>query len=129
MAEWRYCLPTQLFDNFHSLPNNTVMGSPDMRAWNKITMKISINPPDYRSNSISTATSSATDSVDPPEEAGKPVANSSAPIKVMPSDIKYPNQQQSSKPKNIDTAESGEPRGPDPTRYGDWEKNGRCIDF
>ncbi|MGO4700338.1 DUF1674 domain-containing protein [Dyella sp. 2RAB6] len=18
---------------------------------------------------------------------------------------------------------------PDPTRYGDWEKNGRCIDF
>lgn len=20
-------------------------------------------------------------------------------------------------------------RAPDPTRYGDWEKNGRCIDF
>ncbi|MBX2824450.1 MAG: DUF1674 domain-containing protein [Gammaproteobacteria bacterium] len=20
-------------------------------------------------------------------------------------------------------------KGPDPTRYGDWEKNGRCIDF
>ena len=19
--------------------------------------------------------------------------------------------------------------GPDPTRFGDWEKNGRCIDF
>lgn len=19
--------------------------------------------------------------------------------------------------------------GPDPTRYGDWEKNGRCVDF
>jgi len=19
--------------------------------------------------------------------------------------------------------------GPDPVRYGDWEKNGRCIDF
>ena len=19
--------------------------------------------------------------------------------------------------------------GPDPTRYGDWERNGRCIDF
>lgn len=31
--------------------------------------------------------------------------------------------------------ESREPKeiggrdGPDPTRYGDWEKNGRCIDF
>ncbi len=21
------------------------------------------------------------------------------------------------------------PPGPEPTRYGDWEKNGRCIDF
>ncbi|MCC6202159.1 MAG: DUF1674 domain-containing protein [Gammaproteobacteria bacterium] len=21
------------------------------------------------------------------------------------------------------------PRGPEPTRYGDWERNGRCIDF
>ncbi len=21
------------------------------------------------------------------------------------------------------------PEGPDPTRYGDWERNGRCIDF
>jgi Protein of unknown function (DUF1674) len=21
------------------------------------------------------------------------------------------------------------PTGPDPTRFGDWEKNGRCIDF
>ncbi|MEM1261834.1 MAG: DUF1674 domain-containing protein [Pseudomonadota bacterium] len=32
-------------------------------------------------------------------------------------------------------AESAQPReiggrdGPDPTRFGDWEKNGRCIDF
>ena len=25
--------------------------------------------------------------------------------------------------------EHGGPRGPDPVRYGDWEKNGRCIDF
>ena len=25
--------------------------------------------------------------------------------------------------------ELGGPKGPDPTRYGDWEKAGRCIDF
>jgi hypothetical protein len=25
--------------------------------------------------------------------------------------------------------EIGGPAGPEPTRYGDWEKNGRCIDF
>jgi hypothetical protein len=27
-------------------------------------------------------------------------------------------------PKEIDG-----PRGPEPTRYGDWERRGRCIDF
>ena len=25
--------------------------------------------------------------------------------------------------------EVGGPRGPEPTRYGDWERAGRCIDF
>jgi hypothetical protein len=25
--------------------------------------------------------------------------------------------------------EIGGPKGPEPTRYGDWEKNGRCTDF
>jgi hypothetical protein len=25
--------------------------------------------------------------------------------------------------------EIGGTAGPEPTRYGDWEKNGRCIDF
>lgn len=25
--------------------------------------------------------------------------------------------------------EIGGPKGLEPTRYGDWEKNGRCIDF
>ena len=25
--------------------------------------------------------------------------------------------------------EHGGPKGLEPTRYGDWEKNGRCIDF
>lgn len=30
-------------------------------------------------------------------------------------------------PKRV--VEFGGPSGPEPTRYGDWEKNGRCIDF
>lgn len=25
--------------------------------------------------------------------------------------------------------EIGGPPGPEPTRYGDWERRGRCIDF
>jgi len=27
------------------------------------------------------------------------------------------------------STETGGPKGPEPTRYGDWEKKGRCIDF
>ncbi|WP_140910299.1 DUF1674 domain-containing protein [Cognatiluteimonas lumbrici] len=29
----------------------------------------------------------------------------------------------------VPAQEIGGREGPDPTRYGDWEKNGRCIDF
>ncbi|XP_021360503.1 succinate dehydrogenase assembly factor 4, mitochondrial-like [Mizuhopecten yessoensis] len=30
---------------------------------------------------------------------------------------------------NPTTGEIGGPRGPEPTRYGDWERKGRCSDF
>ena len=34
------------------------------------------------------------------------------------------------KPKeNQSVEEIGGRKGPEPTRYGDWEKGGRCIDF
>lgn len=26
-------------------------------------------------------------------------------------------------------AEVGGPKGPEPTRFGDWERGGRCVDF
>ncbi|MCB9990484.1 MAG: DUF1674 domain-containing protein [Rhodospirillales bacterium] len=26
-------------------------------------------------------------------------------------------------------AEKGGPKGPEPTRYGDWERDGKCVDF
>lgn len=35
-----------------------------------------------------------------------------------------PAAQDSEQPKEI-----GGPEGPEPTRYGDWEIKGRCIDF
>ncbi|MES1941422.1 hypothetical protein T5B8_14350 [Salinisphaera sp. T5B8] len=34
------------------------------------------------------------------------------------------------KPNALDLPpEYGGRKGPEPVRYGDWEKNGRCIDF
>jgi hypothetical protein len=32
-------------------------------------------------------------------------------------------------PANPQPREIGGPKGPEPTRYGDWEHNGRCTDF
>jgi len=50
------------------------------------------------------------------------------------------NKKNMENPKNIEienedntkkkpSPEHSESESPDPTRYGDWEKGGRCIDF
>ncbi len=49
---------------------------------------------------------------EPKPEAGKPVPPEQNPGAGKPS------------PREI-----GGPKGPEPTRYGDWEQNGRCTDF
>lgn len=36
----------------------------------------------------------------------------------------HPGKNDQQRPREI-----GGRKGPDPVRYGDWEKNGRCIDF
>lgn len=41
---------------------------------------------------------------------------------VAPIELSAPEQR-------TDAREIGGREGLDPTRYGDWEKNGRCIDF
>ena len=33
------------------------------------------------------------------------------------------------KRQQLEPREIGGPEGPEPTRYGDWEYNGRCTDF
>jgi len=32
-------------------------------------------------------------------------------------------------PQPAQPREIGGPKGPEPTRYNDWEKGGRCVDF
>jgi len=50
------------------------------------------------------------------------MANKTTPNKA---DVKT-DKKEIKKPKPI---ESGGPKGLEPTRYGDWEKGGKCVDF
>lgn len=47
--------------------------------------------------------------------------------KPEPDQTKPDEQPQPAKPENVE--EVGGPAGPEPTRFGDWEKGGRCSDF
>ena len=38
-------------------------------------------------------------------------------------------RQESASTLKKETKEVGGPKGPEPTRYGDWESKGRCYDF
>jgi hypothetical protein len=53
-----------------------------------------------------------------PDSPTKPADKPAAPANPAPA-----------KPAPSAELEYGGPKGPEPTRYGDWEKNGRCSDF
>jgi hypothetical protein len=56
-------------------------------------------------------------------------APSTAKIPPVPSDDPSTGRVASASPAPRQPLEIGGPPGPEPTRYGDWEKKGRCIDF
>ena len=58
-----------------------------------------------------------------PETTAKPAESAPSPPSVQPS-VKSPTKKDPANPVEI-----GGPSGPEPTRYGDWERNGRCVDF
>ena len=60
-----------------------------------------------------------TESAQPAPVARIPAAPSAADAAVTPAAPQSPSR----------PVEIGGRAGPEPTRYGDWEKGGRCIDF
>lgn len=50
-----------------------------------------------------------------------------------PSDLKQKNKKNTKQKQSVIRTtkpdELGGPKGLEPTRYGDWESKGRCIDF
>lgn len=56
----------------------------------------------------------------------RPVSGKGAvePLQVAPKAADKPSGEKAKKPKEL-----GGPSGPEPTRYGDWERKGICVDF
>ena len=57
-----------------------------------------------------------------PQILGEPDLQDQAPGAVRSGD-------EAERPAEARPIETGGRDGPEPTRFGDWEKNGRCIDF
>lgn len=47
----------------------------------------------------------------------------------MKDDKKQDKKPESCSPNTESPLETGGPKGPEPTRYGDWEIKGKCVDF
>lgn len=58
---------------------------------------------------------------DKTDHTSEPAADSAAPATAPTSSGESSD--------NAPPRELGGRKGPEPTRYGDWEKKGRCIDF
>ena len=54
---------------------------------------------------------------------------SSKANEAKPGPVSKPDAKADSGTEAAKTDEIGGPKGPEPTRYGDWEKKGRCSDF
>lgn len=61
---------------------------------------------------------------DPKGAGDQPAAEHDEPRHPDQGNAAEPSSDGASRPEEF----GGRP-GPDPVRYGDWEKNGRCIDF
>ncbi|KAH7299169.1 hypothetical protein KP509_25G075800 [Ceratopteris richardii] len=80
----------------------------------------------YGSASEPRSTERVSQSKDPSSEE-----NNESSIERAPNGPKSdsPEEEEGQAYKNPTTGEIGGPKGPEPTRYGDWEKGGRCYDF
>ena len=47
---------------------------------------------------------------------------------LVPEDVPIPPRPQQKDEADV-SSETGGQKGPEPTRFGDWEKGGRCTDF
>jgi len=89
-----------------------------------------------RTSSQKDAPASETSNTPKTEEKSTPVKRTKTPIGKLDEleEGRHPYQEKEPLPAwpnnvNPNTGEVGGPRGPEPTRYGDWERKGRVSDF
>ena len=64
----------------------------------------------------------------PPEVPQNPIPDSEDPARPsIPEELPQPNPDPS--PNQSPPLEMGGRNGPEATRFGDWENNGKCVDF
>ncbi|NKD44564.1 DUF1674 domain-containing protein [Haematospirillum jordaniae] len=51
------------------------------------------------------------------------------PVPDNPAVVTSPDSEPENQQEEASMTEIGGPRGAEPTRFGDWERNGRCSDF
>ncbi|NKD55560.1 MULTISPECIES: DUF1674 domain-containing protein [unclassified Haematospirillum] len=51
------------------------------------------------------------------------------PVPGNPAGTPSPDPEPEKQQEEASVTEIGGPRGAEPTRFGDWERNGRCSDF
>jgi hypothetical protein len=59
-----------------------------------------------------------------PDDSGQRPVAEAAPAERPRAETEDPQTPEASHSREI-----GGPKGPEPTRFGDWERAGRCIDF
>ena len=62
--------------------------------------------------------------MNPKDISAKQAAEKNGSASKSGEDIELKQEHSEERPKEI-----GGPKGLEPTRYGDWEKRGRCVDF
>ena len=64
-----------------------------------------------------------------PEAGAQTSISAPVPDQSVPPSDPSPHDSGAAPLPGVRPREIGGPAGPEPTRYGDWEKKGRCIDF
>eukprot|EP01111_Echinosteliopsis_oligospora_P014160 TRINITY_DN5271_c0_g1_i1.p1 TRINITY_DN5271_c0_g1~~TRINITY_DN5271_c0_g1_i1.p1 ORF type:complete len:107 (+),score=27.42 TRINITY_DN5271_c0_g1_i1:61-381(+) len=67
--------------------------------------------------------------LDPKNKFGTTMNNNNEDVKNIDQALSEQQAEMMVEHVNQDTGERGGPRGPEPTRFGDWEKRGRISDF